>query len=141
MKINIIQLSLQQLLHYGIHIGSHRRQLHRDLKAYLLGFKNGINIFNPQFMHMQLRLLSHIIINVLSRRQKILIVNQESTAATLTKINPKRLFLIDGKWLGGFLTNHKRIRLTQTKKTKNKTLAYFSVFPAMVIFLNSNSEN
>lgn len=97
MKLNIIKLTLTQLLLYGTHMGYIRKFLNRDLKPYLLGFKGKFDIFNLKYTYLQLKLLLHVVINMVSLRQKLLIVNNQPEMGTLLPlINFKRCFFVDG---------------------------------------------
>ena len=143
MKFNIIKLTINQLLISGIHLGYSKKFLNRQLKPYLAGFKGPFNIFNLKYIHLQLRLLMHLIINVVSVRQKILVVNHYQEIGSLQPFfKVKRSFLLQGPWIGGFLTNYKRIRLyTDYITEKQPQLHALTTFPAIVIFLNITKDN
>lgn len=143
MKLNIIKLTLNQLLGSGIQLGYIRKFLNRQLKPYLLGFKGPFNIFNLKYVHLQVRLLMHLIISVISIRQKILIVNHYKEIGNLLPfLQVKRSFYLEGPWVGGFLTNYKRIRLYTNYITKKQPqLHALTTFPSIIIFLNSTKDN
>ena len=143
MKLNIIKLTLNQLLLYGVHMGYIRKFLNRHIKPYLLGFKGKFDIFNLKYTHLQLKLLLHLIVNVISLRQKILIVNNyPEMGSLLPLVNFKRCFFLDGPWIGGFLTNYKKIRLyTDYATTKQPQLFPLTTLPSLVIFLNITANN
>ena len=143
MKLNIIKLTIDQLLVSGTHLGYIKKFLNRQLKPYLLGFKGPFNIFNIKYIHLQLRLLMHLIINVISLRQKILIVNHYKEIGNLLPfLTIKRSFFLEGPWMGGFLTNYKRIRLYTDYITKQQPqLHALTTFPSIIIFLNITKDN
>ena len=97
MKINLVKLTLSQLLLQGTHLGYTRKFLHRQVKPYLLGFKGDFTFFNLQFVHLQLRLALHAVIKTVSLRQKILVVNHSEYMGNLLPILLiKRCFLVEG---------------------------------------------
>lgn len=140
MTSNIVKLTLQQLLTYGVHLGYFKNFLHRDLKPYLLGFKGVIHIFNLKHIRLQLRLILQLVVNVVALRQYILLVNHEQAVNIDRLPLVRRLQSVDGSWIGGFLTNHKKVKLASLKKTKIKKVQ-FPVFPSVVFFLNSDKNN
>ena len=52
MKLNLIKITIQYLLRYGIHIGYSKRYLNSQIKPYLVGFKGQFNIFNLTYFNL-----------------------------------------------------------------------------------------
>jgi ribosomal protein S2 len=97
MKLNLIKLTLNQLLQSGAHLGQPHRFLHRQIKPYLLGFKSKFSILNMKYTQLQLKLLLHIIINTVSLRQKVLVVNHyKEIGSFLPLLKLKRCFITEG---------------------------------------------
>ena len=143
MKLNIIKLTLTQLLLYGLHMGYIRKFLNRHIKPYLLGFKGDFDIFNLKYAYLQLKLLLHLVVNIVSLRQKLLIVNNHPEMGSLLPlVNFKRCFFVDGTWVGGFLTNYKKIRLYTDYVTEQHPHLYpLTTLPSLIIFLNVTETN
>jgi len=54
----------------------------------------------------------------------------------------KRLFFLEGAWVGGFLTNYKKIRLYTNYVTEQQPQLYpLTTLPSLVIFLNTTVDN
>ena len=97
MKLNLVKLTLNQLLLQGAHLGYTKNFLHRQVKPYLLGLKGEFTLFNLKFVHLQFRLSLHAVIKMVSLRQKILIVNHSEYMGTLLPLLlMKRCFLAEG---------------------------------------------
>lgn len=143
MKLNLVKLTLNQLLLQGIHLGYTKNFLHRQVKPYLLGFKGSFTVFNLKFVHLQFRLTLHAVIKIVSLRQKVLVVNHSEYMGNLLPILLiKRCFLLEGPWVGGFLTNFKRIKLYTAYTTKEQPqLSSLTILPSMVFFLNITADN
>jgi ribosomal protein S2 len=97
MQIPPIKLTLKQLLTYGADVSYRRRPLDNTIKPYLLGFKQGYNIFDLKQAKYHIRALLNIVILLSSRRQKILLVNHYKEVVDLSNIiNIDRCFLVQG---------------------------------------------
>lgn len=143
MQLNLIKLTLNQLLQSGAHLGYTRRFLKGQVKPYLLGFKGELNIFNLKYVQNQLKTLLYIILNLVSSRLKILVVNHYPEMAILKPLLVlKRCFLLEGHWMGGFLTNFKSLRLYTTYSIQKQfQLWALTSFPALTVFLNTTTTN
>lgn len=145
MKLNLVKITTQELLRYGIHIGYNKQYLNSQIKPYLVGFRGQFNIFNLKPVKYQLKALLYLITNLSSWRQSILVVNHYKESLSLRKclIKSKRGYLVEGFWLGGFLTNFKTIRLytDYMSQKKNPLLKNFKSLPALLIFLNTTTDN
>ena len=138
-----IKLTLKQLLLAGAHTGYVRKFLHGKMKGYLIGFKGMLNLFDIKYTLLQLKMVLHLIINLTSFRQTILLFNHQPEAFILNKLNlPNNFLMIDGPWMGGLLTNHKVIKLTTNYfMSKQRNLPQSNFLPAFILFLNTIVEN
>lgn len=97
MQFNLIKITIQELLRYGLHIGYSRQYLNSQIKPYLVGFRGDFNIFNLKPVKYQLKALLHLITNLSSYRHSILVVNHYKEALSLNPIlRTKRCFLVEG---------------------------------------------
>ena len=69
-----LKLTISQLLLSNVHVGHTKQFLKVCVKPYLLGFRNNIYILNIKQTNVQFKILINIIINLISLRQKLLIV-------------------------------------------------------------------
>jgi len=69
-----LKLTINQMLMSNLHIGHTRKFLNANVKPYLLGTRNNINILNVTKTPFQFKLFINILINISSLRQKVLIV-------------------------------------------------------------------
>ena len=54
MKLNLVKITIHELLRYGIHIGYSKQYLNSQIKPYLVGFRGQFNIFNLKPVKYQL---------------------------------------------------------------------------------------
>jgi ribosomal protein S2 len=69
-----LKLTINQMLMSNLHIGHTRKFLNSNVKPYLLGTRNNVNILNITKTPFQFKLFINILINISSLRQKVLIV-------------------------------------------------------------------
>ncbi len=143
MKLNVGKITIKQMLIYGVHRGYSKRYLNSQIKPYLLGFKNQFTIFNLKPIKYQLKSIIYLITEIIAKRQVILIVNHYKEALSLkNSLTFKRCFLLEGFWLGGFLTNFKIIKLyTNYREKNNKYLEFLRILPSFIFFINTTTDN
>ena len=97
MRLNLIKITIQELLKYGIHVGYSRQYLNSQIKPYLIGFRGQFNIFNLKPVKYQIRALLFVIKSLASLRQSILIINHYKESLPLSKAFPEKYcFLLEG---------------------------------------------
>lgn len=98
MQYNIIKLTLTQLLNCGAHQGYVKQFFKGQIKPYLIGYKGIINIFNLSNAHLQFKTVLRVIVNIVAKRQKILIVNHYHEELNLYKLQHqiKRCVFLEG---------------------------------------------
>ena len=144
MKLNLIKITIKELLRYGVHIGYSKQYLNNQIKPYLVGFRGQFNIFNVKPIKYQLKTLLYLITNLAAKRQSLLLINHYKESLSLSNtFRMKRCYVLEGFWLGGFLTNFKTIRLYTDYMTKdtNPLLKNFNSLPSLLIFLNTTTAN
>jgi ribosomal protein S2 len=98
MKINLIKLTLNQLLISGTHLGDIKKLLNGKMKSYLLGFKGKLNIFDIKYSHLQLKMVLYSISNLVALRQQILLINHHYDSMKLPTMSgiQKFCFFLEG---------------------------------------------
>ena len=88
----MLKLTIKQLLWSSVHIGDKKEFVNTQIKPYLGGYKSQLHFIQLSFTVVQFKLVRNILINLTSRRQKILVVN-ELDVFNLTKfLNIKNIF-------------------------------------------------
>ena len=136
-----IKLNLLQLLVSNIHLGHTRKFSNSQIKPFLLGQRHNIYILNVNYTLHQFKLLSTFLINIISFREKLLIVKDRDVCQLRNSIKIKNVFYFDKKWIGGLLTNFKKIRNSRKFKEEQisfNTLAIMRYLPACVFLFDVN---
>lgn len=136
-----IKINLEQLLLSNAYLGDNSSFLNEKLKPYLLGYKNGFHILNISFTLWQLKLLVNFILNIVSLRQKILIVKELDFFQFNKLLSIPNVFYYDKKWIGGVLTNFRIVRKSEKFLGDNKypnKLVSMRFLPSLVFLLDIN---
>lgn len=139
--MNIIKLTLNQLLLSNVHVGNISKFLNVKIKPFLLGKKNNTYILNISSTSIQLKLFINILINLISFRQKLLIVKDRDYFNFSSLLKLKNIYYYDKKWIGGSLTNFRRVRRSRKFIKDNNTfngLGSMRYIPSLVFFFNTN---
>lgn len=134
-----LKLSMHQMLLSNIHLGHTRKFLNINIKPYLLGRRGNIYIMNLGYTLQQFKVIFLFIINLLSLRQKILIVKDRDFFEFKKLVIIKNTFFYDKKWIGGILTNYRKIRQSIKFKKDNYTynsLITMNYLPSLVFFFD-----
>ena len=136
-----LKLTISQLLLSNVHIGHTKRFLDIKIKPYLLGARNDLHILNIMNTTFQFKVLINIIVNLISLRHQILIVKDRDLFNFRSLLNLKNVYFSDKKWIGGSLTNFKRVRLGKNFKADNlfyNGLGSLRYMPSLVFFFDVN---
>ncbi len=136
-----LKLSLLQLLVSNVHLGHTRKCSNSKIKPFLLGHRNDIYLLNVNYTLQQFKLLSTFLINIISLRQKFLIVKDRDSCQFKDSIKIKNVFYFDKKWIGGLLTNFKKIRNSEKFKREHvsfNSMAAMRYMPSCVFFFDVN---
>ena len=134
-----LKLTINQMLNSNIHIGHTKRFLNVGIKPYLLGSRNNIYILNITKTPFQFKLFINILINLISLRQKLLIVKDRDVFNFKRLLNLKQVYYSDRKWIGGSLTNFRQVRQSATFKLDNNSfnsLGSMRYMPSLVFFFD-----
>ena len=137
----MVRLTANQLVLAGIYLGAKRQNLNTEIKPFILGYKDDFYILNVSFTLIQFKSLINILINLISLRQKVLVINAfnfYNFGAILDLIN---VIYYKNKWIGGMLTNYRVVR-QYFKSSKNKiiykNILNMRYLPSFACFLNIN---
>jgi ribosomal protein S2 len=92
-----LKLTINQMLLINMHVGHSKKFLNGKVKPYLLGVRNNINILNISKSPFQFKLLINILINLVSLRNKILIVKDRDLFNFRNLLNLKNVYYYDKK--------------------------------------------
>lgn len=134
----MLDLSLQQLLIHNVHLATRSELTTGGLTPYLLGTKNNLGLINLNTTLTQLKIFAFFLVKITAERQPFLTVNHRFLANWAHKSLGACSDQLEGKWLGGLLTNHKTIRTAKRFKRlkqqlKNKRL------PTLLFVLNATT--
>lgn len=123
----------------NLHIGHTKKFLNIRVKPYLLGIRNNVYILNIAHTPFQFKLLVNIIINLVSLRQNLLIVKDRDVFNFRDMLNLSQIFYYDKKWVGGSLTNFRKVRRSIKFKEENafyNSLGSLRYMPSLVFFFD-----
>ena len=92
-----LKLTINQMLMSNVHIGHHKKFLNVRIKPYLLGSRNNIYILNVIHTGFQFKTFINLIINVISLRQKLLIVKDRDIFNFRKLLNLNHVYFYDKK--------------------------------------------
>src|SRR5262249_37665571 len=94
---NLSRLVVNQLILSNVCLGEYISSVNIRLKPFILGSKNNYCILDISYTHIQLKLLINVLINIVSLRQKILIVKDLDFYNFLADFNHKNVFFYNAK--------------------------------------------
>jgi len=136
-----LKLNISQMLIANVHLGHKKRFLNVKIKPYLLGYRANTYILNLTYTLLQFKILTALIINLISFRQKILIVKDRDLFKFRDFLELKNVFYYDKKWIGGVLTNFKKVRHSEKFKLENTTyssLKALRYMPSLTFFFDAD---
>jgi small subunit ribosomal protein S2 len=103
---------MKQLLEAGVHFGHQTKRWNPKMKPYIFGARNGIYIIDLQKTVVLFERIYNMIVDVVSKGEKILFVGTKKQAQDSVIEESKRcgMFYVSNRWLGGTLTNFRTIR-------------------------------
>ena len=138
-----LKLTINQMLLSNLHIGHNKRFLNGKVKPYLLGIRNNTHILNIFQTPFQFKMLINIVINLISLRNKILIVKDRDMFDFRSLLNLKHVYYYDKKWIGGALTNFRKVRQSSRFTTDNNYyngLSSLRYMPSLVFFFDLDTS-
>jgi ribosomal protein S2 len=92
-----LKLTVNQMLISNVHLGHTKKFLNIGVKPYLLGSRNNIYILNISKTAFQFKLFINLLVNVVSLRQKFLIVKDRDVYNFRHLLNLKQVYYSDNK--------------------------------------------
>ena len=92
-----LKLNISQMLIANIHIGHKTKFLNVKIKPYLLGYRSNTYILNLTYTLLQFKILTALVINLISFRQKILIVKDRDLFKFRDLLELRNVFFYDKK--------------------------------------------
>ena len=132
-----LKLTINQMLLSNVHIGHTKKFLNVSIKPYLLGKRNNIYILNVMHTGFQFKLLINFLINIIAMRQKFLIIKDRDIFNFRKLLNLNNIYFYDKKWIGGSLTNFRKVRQSSKFKDDNNfynSLGSMRYMPSLVFF-------
>ncbi len=136
-----LKLNVSQMLISNVHLGHKKKFLNVKIKPYLLGYRSNIYILNLTYTLVQFKILTSLIINLISLRQKLLVVKDRDLFNFREFLELKNVFYYDKKWTGGVLTNFKKVRHSAQFKSENTTyssLKAMRYMPSLTFFFDAD---
>ncbi len=109
--MSVINFSMRDLLHAGVHFGHHPRRWNPKMRDYIFGVRNGVHIINLDKTAPLLRQALTAIKDVAASGGRVLFVGTKRQAADPVAEAAKRCgqYYVNHRWLGGMLTNWKTV--------------------------------
>ncbi len=121
-----MSVTIRDLLEAGAHFGHQTHRWNPKMKPYIFGSRNGIYIINLEKTKEQWSKAREVIVETISRGQKILFIGTKPQAQEIVKEEATRAkqYHVNKRWLGGMLTNFQTIknridRMDAIQKIKN----------------------
>jgi len=133
-----LQLSIEQLLLVNAHLGHTRKFLNIKVKPYLMGQRVNIYLINVSYTTQQFKVFLNVLMNLFSLRKKLLIIKDYTFFNFKLIMSNSLIYYYDKKWIGGILTNFKKVRRNLKFLNSKNSLQEMKSLPAMVFFLDIN---
>lgn len=104
--------ALENMFKSGLHFGYSRSNRHPDMKGFLFGIRNNVEVFDLEKVDKKLNEAKDFIAEIGKNKKQILFVGAKLEARSAVEKAAKELEMpyITERWLGGTLTNFKAIR-------------------------------
>jgi len=133
-----LQLNINQLLVVNAHLGHTRKFFNSKIKPYLIGQRADIYLINiSQTVH-QFKILLSVLVNLFSLRKKLLIVKNFAFFDFKIIMSNSNIYYYDKKWIGGLLTNFKKVRRNSKFIKSKNNLENMKSLPSIIFFLDIN---
>jgi len=103
----LVLVSIEKLVHAGVHFGHRTRRWNPKMKKYIFGKRNGVHIIDLRQTQEALKRAHEAIVRIAEEGKGILFVGTKKQAKDIIKEEAMRggIFYVTERWLGGLLTN------------------------------------
>jgi len=133
-----LQLNIDQLLTVNAHLGHTRKFFNSKIKPYLIGQRADIYLINISNTVHQFKILLSVLVNLFSLRKKLLIVKDFAFFDFKIIMSNSNIYYYDKKWIGGLLTNFKKVRRNSKFIKGKNNLENMKSLPSIIFFLDIN---
>jgi small subunit ribosomal protein S2 len=118
-------LTMKQLLESGVHFGHQTKRWNPKMKTYIYGARNGIYIIDLQQTVKLFKVAYDFIRDTCARGGRVLFVGtkKQGTNSIQDEANRCGMEYINGRWVGGFLTNFQTVRKSIDRLNELENLA------------------
>lgn len=133
-----LQLNVDQLLIVNAHLGHTRKFFNSKIKPYLMGQHANIYLINVAHTALQVKVLLSVLVNLFSLRKKLLIVKDFAFFDFKSIMPNSHIYYYDKKWIGGLLTNFKKVRRNPKFIKSKNNLQSMKSLPSIIFFPDIN---
>jgi len=118
-------LTMKQLLESGVHFGHQTKRWNPKMKTYIYGARNGIYIIDLQQTVKLFKVAYDFVRDTCARGGRVLFVGtkKQATTSLMEEANRCGMEYINGRWVGGFLTNFQTVRKSIDRLNELENLA------------------
>ncbi len=126
-------LSMKQLLEAGVHFGHQTRRWNPKMAPYIYTERNGIYIIDLQKSVVKVDEAYNAISDIVSDGGIILFVGTKKQAQDAIETEARRcgMYYVNGRWLGGMLTNFKTIQSRVERLRELETMSEDGTFDVL----------
>ena len=108
------QITLEQIIITGIHLGHPTQCWHPKIVSYIYGVRNDSHLIDLVVTRVQLNVTQHFLQQIIREGKHILFVGSEFYTKQITKERAfaSQSFFVKKRWLGGTLTNLSTIQIS-----------------------------
>jgi small subunit ribosomal protein S2 len=114
------QITLEQIVITGIHLGHPTRCWHPKIAPYIYGVRNGSHLIDLVVTRAQLDVTQRFLQQITREGKRILFVGSEPHTKQITEERAlaSQSFFVKGRWLGGTLTNLSTIQISLSQLSR-----------------------
>ena len=114
MPLNIMEVTLEQMIVTGIHLGHLKQFWNPKMAGYIYGVRNGSHVINLVVTRIQLWLALQFLTRASREGSHVLFVGSEQHTKQFAKERAiiSQSFFVKKRWLGGSLTNLSTIQMS-----------------------------
>jgi ribosomal protein S2 len=117
------------------------KYLNQKTLPYLLGLRDNFYFFDINYLYGQSKIVLSFLTNIISLRNNLLILYERDPAALLRILNTRGILYYDQKWVGGTLTNFRKVQFSLRFVSENGLyfkLCSMRFFPGLVFIADIN---